>query len=302
VPHHEGKLCANVAHFAVADAECSVKGEIMTTRPPVPPFTHETAVQKVRLAEDGWNSRDPEKVSLVYTVDSRWRNRSEFINGRAEIVAFRASLEIATDSNDDFGADGLRYEITDQGPNPETRYAQSEEKNILMKAIQSLRPTLRVAIQVQQLQERSLRETAEAIGISLTAVKGRLFHARNVLRRSMIPKLIHQPRFAHQIRGLPAGQWLTKNIAGLNGKNSLAEKEPPQGMAQPLRFRGAEFPRHSWPGANVRTRFDNQQQSNDKEQGDQYVVDTKGKRHHRAPSNLHPGGADWRSFSKEIGA
>lgn len=54
----------------------------------VPPFTHESAVQKVRMAEDGWNSRNPERVSLAYTPDSRWRNRSEFINGRAEIVAF----------------------------------------------------------------------------------------------------------------------------------------------------------------------------------------------------------------------
>ncbi len=54
----------------------------------VPPFTLETATQKVRLAEDGWNSRDPERVSLVYTPDSRWRNRAEFITGRAEIVAF----------------------------------------------------------------------------------------------------------------------------------------------------------------------------------------------------------------------
>jgi nuclear transport factor 2 (NTF2) superfamily protein len=60
----------------------------MSTRPPLPPFTRETAVQKVRLAEDAWNSRDPGKVSLAYTIDSRWRNRSEFINGRAEIVAF----------------------------------------------------------------------------------------------------------------------------------------------------------------------------------------------------------------------
>jgi nuclear transport factor 2 (NTF2) superfamily protein len=60
----------------------------MATRPPLPPFTRETATQKVRLAEDGWNSRDPEKVSLAYTLDSRWRNRSEFVNGRAEIVAF----------------------------------------------------------------------------------------------------------------------------------------------------------------------------------------------------------------------
>src|SRR6201995_5318634 len=58
------------------------------TRPPVPPFTRETAIKKVRLAEDAWNSRDPEKVALAYTVDSRWRNRSEFVNGRQEIVAF----------------------------------------------------------------------------------------------------------------------------------------------------------------------------------------------------------------------
>jgi len=60
----------------------------MAIRAPVPPFTRESAIQKVRLAEDAWNSRDPEKVSLGYTPDSRWRNRSEFANGRAEIVAF----------------------------------------------------------------------------------------------------------------------------------------------------------------------------------------------------------------------
>ena len=55
---------------------------------PIPPFTPEGAVVKVRMAEDGWNSRDPHRVSLAYTEDSRWRNRAEFINGRAEIVAF----------------------------------------------------------------------------------------------------------------------------------------------------------------------------------------------------------------------
>jgi nuclear transport factor 2 (NTF2) superfamily protein len=54
----------------------------------IPPYTLDTATQKVRLAEDGWNSRNPEKVSLVYTPDSRWRNRAEFVNGRPEIVAF----------------------------------------------------------------------------------------------------------------------------------------------------------------------------------------------------------------------
>src|SRR5882757_9833269 len=60
----------------------------MTSRPPLPPFTEETAVLRVRLAEDGWNSRDPDKVSLAYSPDSRWRNRAEFVSGRAEIVAF----------------------------------------------------------------------------------------------------------------------------------------------------------------------------------------------------------------------
>lgn len=57
-------------------------------RQPVPPFTSEAAVQKVRLAEDGWNSRDPQRVSLAYTVDSSWRNRAEFVNGRDQIVSF----------------------------------------------------------------------------------------------------------------------------------------------------------------------------------------------------------------------
>ena len=57
------------------------------SRPPFPPFTAETAIEKVRLAEDGWNTRDPERVSLAYSIDSRWRNRAEFANGREEIVA-----------------------------------------------------------------------------------------------------------------------------------------------------------------------------------------------------------------------
>jgi nuclear transport factor 2 (NTF2) superfamily protein len=63
----------------------------MTTNVPVslvPPFTRETAMKKMRAAEDGWNSRDPQQVSLAYTVDSRWRNRSEFVTGREEIVQF----------------------------------------------------------------------------------------------------------------------------------------------------------------------------------------------------------------------
>jgi nuclear transport factor 2 (NTF2) superfamily protein len=58
------------------------------TRPPLPPFILESARQKVRLAEDAWNTREPEKVALAYTLDSRWRNRAEFVNGRPAIIEF----------------------------------------------------------------------------------------------------------------------------------------------------------------------------------------------------------------------
>jgi len=59
-----------------------------SSRPPLPPFEMETAIQKVRMAEDAWNTRDPERVSLAYTTDSRWRNRTDFITGRPAIVRF----------------------------------------------------------------------------------------------------------------------------------------------------------------------------------------------------------------------
>ncbi len=60
----------------------------MTARPPCPPFTAETAAQKARAAEDGWNGRDPDRVALAYTEDSRWRNRAEFFSGREAIAEF----------------------------------------------------------------------------------------------------------------------------------------------------------------------------------------------------------------------
>ena len=73
----------------------------MSDRPPLPPFSRETAAQKVHAAEDAWNSRDPERVALAYSEDSVWRNRETFLTGRAEIVAFLTSkwereLEYAT--------------------------------------------------------------------------------------------------------------------------------------------------------------------------------------------------------------
>ncbi|MER6463461.1 nuclear transport factor 2 family protein [Streptomyces sp. NPDC001288] len=60
----------------------------MDDRPPLPPFTHETALQKVQAAEDAWNTRDPQRVALAYSEDSVWRNRDTFVTGRAEIVEF----------------------------------------------------------------------------------------------------------------------------------------------------------------------------------------------------------------------
>jgi nuclear transport factor 2 (NTF2) superfamily protein len=64
------------------------RGSALTDRPPLPPFTLETATQKVQAAEDAWNTRDPERVAAAYTVDSVWRNRDTFVTGREEIVAF----------------------------------------------------------------------------------------------------------------------------------------------------------------------------------------------------------------------
>lgn len=65
-----------------------IKKDKMEKKYPLPPFTLETALEKIQLAEDAWNSKDPERVSKAYTVDSEWRNRSEFINGREQIVSF----------------------------------------------------------------------------------------------------------------------------------------------------------------------------------------------------------------------
>jgi nuclear transport factor 2 (NTF2) superfamily protein len=67
-----------------------LKGSAMESKPPFPPFDADTARQKVRLAEDGWNSRDPKRVALAYSEDTRWRNRAEFVSGRAEVEAFLA--------------------------------------------------------------------------------------------------------------------------------------------------------------------------------------------------------------------
>ena len=100
----------------------------------------------------------------------------------------RTSREIAIDGTKDFAIDAAAYKMAHDAPNPEACYLQSEEHRILRTAIRSLGRSLQVVVQIQLL-DHSARETAEATGISLTAVKGRLFHARRALRRLILPKL-----------------------------------------------------------------------------------------------------------------
>jgi RNA polymerase sigma-70 factor (ECF subfamily) len=116
----------------------------------------------------------------------------------------RTSLETATVDIDEFGEEGIVYEIADRAPNPEKRYAQTEEESLLRKAIHGLRPRLRKVIEIQQLQELTMQETAEAMCISLAAAKGRLFHAKLALRKSSNLKLMHQSRSVGQYRALSA--------------------------------------------------------------------------------------------------
>jgi RNA polymerase sigma factor (sigma-70 family) len=127
------------------------------------------------------------------------------INSALMILRKRRSLlGVATECMDDFGADGPAHQVVDHAPNPESSYAQSEEKRILTKAIQKLRPSLREVVRVQQLGERSVGETAKALDISLAAAKSRLFHAKAALRKSSALKLMCRTRPAYGMRALSA--------------------------------------------------------------------------------------------------
>lgn len=75
-------------HIATHSYSTSIERIVMESRPPLPPFTLESATKKVQAAEDAWNSRDPVRVSLAYTPDTEWRNRAEFVNGREQVVEF----------------------------------------------------------------------------------------------------------------------------------------------------------------------------------------------------------------------
>lgn len=116
----------------------------------------------------------------------------------------RTSREVALEIPAESDSGTLTFEIPDHTPNPERRYAQREEKTILNRAIQNLRPTLREVVEIQQLQERSMREAARVLGISLPAAKARAFHARKALRRSSTLKMMQRRRPAVVFRVLSA--------------------------------------------------------------------------------------------------
>jgi RNA polymerase sigma factor (sigma-70 family) len=135
---------------------------------------------------------------------STWLTRIAINSALMILRKKRTPLQTATVAADDFGADGLPYEVADRAPNPEKRYARSEEERILKKAIRGLRPSLREVVEVQQLQERSMREAARAMCISVAAAKGRLFHAKAALRKSPVLRLMHRPRSGGELRILSA--------------------------------------------------------------------------------------------------
>jgi RNA polymerase sigma factor (sigma-70 family) len=135
---------------------------------------------------------------------STWLTRIAINSALMILRKKRTSLENAMVGADDFGVDGPGYEVADRAPNPERQYAQSEEQRILKRAIRGLRPSLREVVEVQQLQELSMRETARAMCISVAAAKGRLFHAKVTLRKSPILRLMHQTRSSGAFRILSA--------------------------------------------------------------------------------------------------
>lgn len=116
----------------------------------------------------------------------------------------RSSQETSMVDTDDSGEERLFHQIPDRAPNPERRYARNEEEQILRKAVHQLRAPLRDVVEIQQLQERSMRETAAAMCISVSAAKARLFHAKAALRKSPVLKRCQQPRCGDVFRVLSA--------------------------------------------------------------------------------------------------
>ena len=141
---------------------------------------------------------------------STWLTRIAINSALMILRKKHTSHEISLDVSADSDAKALSWEIPDQTPNPEKRYSQQEQENILRGAIGSLRPAMRKVIELQRLQEYSIRETAAIIGISVPAAKARLFHAKIALRKAPRLRSIKPARTKHShlpfiVRAAPAG-------------------------------------------------------------------------------------------------
>ena len=135
---------------------------------------------------------------------STWLTRIAINSSLMILRKRRNSLETAMPIGDEFGAEAPTLQIADHAPDPEKRYAQFEKEIILHTAIRHLRPKLRRTVEFQHLQERSIRETSKTLSISVAATKGRLFHAKAVLRKSLTMKLMYRPKGAGRLRVLSA--------------------------------------------------------------------------------------------------
>lgn len=134
---------------------------------------------------------------------STWLTRITINSALMLLRKRKTSLALATDSADD-SEGGILRQIPDRAPSPEHQLARSEERILLNRAIAKLRPSLRNVVELQHMQERSIPETAKSIGISVVAVKSRIFHAKAALRKSPTLKLMRKTRSIKPLRVLPA--------------------------------------------------------------------------------------------------
>jgi RNA polymerase sigma factor (sigma-70 family) len=145
---------------------------------------------------------------------STWLTRIAINSALMILRKKRTSHEISLEGSADSDRKAPSWEMPDHAPNPEKRYVQRERESILRSAISTLRPTIRKVIELQQLQEHSMKETAAIIGISVTAAKARLFHAKNALRKAPRLKSIGPAHRKHShlpfiVRATPGGSRAT---------------------------------------------------------------------------------------------
>jgi RNA polymerase sigma factor (sigma-70 family) len=161
-----------------------------------------TALRVTRSHEDAEDALQDSFLSAFTHLESfdgrssfsTWLTRIAINAALVKLRKKRSSREIPMDESVGTRDTSLQFEAADWDPNPEENYAQQERQKAVVGAVRALRPTLRKVIEIGELQERSMKETAQRLGISLAAAKGRLFHAKAALRRSPHLRVMKQAR------------------------------------------------------------------------------------------------------------